>query len=61
MGSLTTFGGDMIEEETGIKIRTIEMVSTPMVLEVLRKAIVGYSIDEILESLKTNINIRVIY
>ena len=51
MGSLTTFG-DMIEEETGIKIRTIEMVSTPMVLEVLRKAIVGYSIDEILESFK---------
>ena len=51
MGSLTTFGY-MIEEETGIKIRTIEMVSTPMVLEVLRKAIVGYSIDEILESFK---------
>lgn len=49
MGSLTTFG-DMIEEETGIEVRTIEMVSTPIVLEVLRKSIVGYSIDEILDS-----------
>lgn len=49
MGSLTTFG-DMIEEETGIEIRTIEMVSTPIVLEVLRKSLLDYSIDEILES-----------
>ena len=51
MGSLTTFG-NIIEEESGIKIRTIESVSTPIVLEVLRKAIVGYSIDEILEAFK---------
>ena len=52
MGSLTTFG-DMIWEETGIEVRTIEMVSTPMVLEVLRKSIVGYSIDEIMEAFKS--------
>ncbi|MBW4829243.1 MAG: sigma 54-interacting transcriptional regulator [Clostridiaceae bacterium] len=51
MGSLTTFG-DMIWEETGIEVRTIEMVSTSMVLEVLRKSIVGYSIDEIMEAFK---------
>lgn len=49
MGSLTSFG-HMIEEETGIKIKTIDSASTPIVLEVLRKAIVGYSIDEILDS-----------
>lgn len=49
MGSLTTFG-EMIKEESNIEVRTIEMVSTPIVLEVLRRAIVGYSMDEILES-----------
>ncbi|MCF6461447.1 AAA family ATPase [Clostridium sp. Cult3] len=50
MGSLTTFG-DMIWEETGIEVKTIERVSTPMVLEVLRKAVMGYSIDEMIEVL----------
>lgn len=38
MGSLTTFG-DIITESTGIKTRTIRMVSTPMVLEATRKAL----------------------
>ncbi len=51
MGSLTTFGGDMIWEETGIEVRTLEKVSTPMVLEVLRKVVMGYGLDEIIESL----------
>ncbi|WP_336512931.1 sigma 54-interacting transcriptional regulator [Clostridium sp. Cult1] len=50
MGSLTTFG-DMIWEETGIEVRTLEKVSTPMVLEVLRKVVMGYGLDEIIESL----------
>ena len=49
MGSLTTFG-DMIWEETGIEVRTIDMVSTPIVLDVCRKAIIGYSLDEIVDS-----------
>lgn len=46
MGSLTTFG-DMIWEETGIEVKTIDMVSTPTVLKVLRKAILNYSLEEI--------------
>lgn len=47
MGSLTNFG-HMITEETGIEIRTIDMVSTLMVLDIARKAIVGYTIEDIL-------------
>ncbi|ADL69931.1 PTS system transcriptional activator [Thermoanaerobacterium thermosaccharolyticum DSM 571] len=38
MGLLRTFS-DMITEKTGIKTRTIEMVSTPIVLEATRKAL----------------------
>lgn len=53
MGSLTTFG-DMIWEETGIEVRTIERASTPIVLEVLRKAVMGYNLDEIIEVLDEN-------
>lgn len=37
MGSLATFG-DIITEKTGIPTRTIKMVSTPMVIEATRKA-----------------------
>lgn len=37
MGSLATFGSS-IEQETGIPVRSIDMVSTPMVLEAVRKA-----------------------
>lgn len=54
MGSLKNFG-DRITEETGIITRTIENVSTPLVLEVLRR--VTYkeeSIDEIYNSLVNN-------
>ncbi|WMM25439.1 sigma 54-interacting transcriptional regulator [Tissierella sp. MB52-C2] len=49
MGSLTNFG-PMISEETGINIRTIDMVSTLSVLEVGRKAMMNYDIDEIINS-----------
>ena len=38
MGSLVNFG-DMIYEETGIVVKTIDRVSTPMVIEGLRKAV----------------------
>lgn len=54
MGSLTNFG-HMITEETGIDVRTIDMVSTLMVLDIARKAIMGYSLDEILDATLNNI------
>lgn len=50
MGSLTNFG-DMIKEETGIEIKTIDMVSTLTVLDIARKATMNYSFDEILSSI----------
>ena len=37
MGSLTTFG-KRLQKETGIPIRTIDMVTTPVVLEAVRKS-----------------------
>ena len=49
MGSLTNFG-HMITEETGIQVKTIDMVSTLTVLDIGRKAIIGYSMDDILGS-----------
>ncbi|SHH86608.1 sigma 54 modulation protein [Caloranaerobacter azorensis DSM 13643] len=49
MGSLTNFG-DMIYEETGIIVKTIDMVSTPMVIDACRKAVLGRELDEIYTS-----------
>jgi len=49
MGSLNSFGG-MIAEETGIKTETITMVSTPTILEASRKAVLGDSFSDIIES-----------
>lgn len=49
MGSLNSFGG-MIEEETGVKTETITMVSTPTILEASRKAVLGDSFSDIIES-----------
>lgn len=46
MGSLVLFG-DMIYERTKIPVKTIEMVSTPIVLEATRKAILNASLEEI--------------
>jgi transcriptional regulatory protein LevR/transcriptional regulator with AAA-type ATPase domain len=51
MGSLVNFG-HMIYEETGIIVKTIEMVSTPIVIEACRKAITGRTLDEIYRSCK---------
>ncbi|MGG3734328.1 sigma 54-interacting transcriptional regulator [Heyndrickxia coagulans] len=52
MGSLTGFG-DIITQETGIKTRTIDMVTTALVIEAIRKAtIMEMDIDDIYESLK---------
>lgn len=49
MGSLVLFG-DMIYEKTRIPVKTIDMVSTPIVLEATRKALINLSLEEIFES-----------
>jgi len=49
MGSLTGFA-DMMELENKRKIKIIDMVSTPIVIDVCRKAILGQSIEEIYSS-----------
>lgn len=53
MGSLVNFG-DMIYEETGIVVKTIDRVSTPMVIEGLRKAVLGRDLIEVYQSCKEN-------
>ena len=49
MGSLTNFG-HMITEETGIEVKTIDMASTLTVLDIARKAVMGYALEDILKS-----------
>lgn len=52
MGSLYNFESTIIER-TGIQVRTLEMVSTPLTLEAMRKAdILDMELDEIYNSLK---------
>jgi len=46
MGSLVLFG-DMICERSGIPVKTVEMVSTPMVLEAARRAMHRASLEEV--------------
>ncbi len=46
MGSLVTFGGK-IEKEFKLKTRTIPLVSTLHCIEATRKAMIGYTLDEI--------------
>jgi transcriptional regulator with AAA-type ATPase domain/transcriptional regulatory protein LevR len=49
MGSLTTFS-DIISERTGIITKTIEMVSTPIVIEATRKALMpDMTLDELVQ------------
>ncbi len=51
MGSLCNFGS-MIADQLKIEVRTLDMVSTPLILEAMRKAdIVGMDLDSIYESL----------
>ncbi|MDB6352149.1 sigma 54-interacting transcriptional regulator [Trichococcus sp. K1Tr] len=53
MGSLTTFS-EKITEKTGIEVKTIDMVTTPIVLETVRKTnLVETTLDEIYRSLKS--------
>ncbi|WP_026883108.1 sigma 54-interacting transcriptional regulator [Clostridium akagii] len=54
MGSLTTFGNE-IEKEFELKTRTIPLVSTLHCIEATRKAMIGYTLDEIYkETLEVN-------
>lgn len=46
MGSLMSFGSEL-EEELGIRTKTLPLVSTLHVLEATRKAILGYSLTEV--------------
>lgn len=46
MGSLVNFGS-LISEDTGIDVRTIDMTSTPIVIEACRKAVLGRELNEI--------------
>jgi transcriptional regulatory protein LevR/transcriptional regulator with AAA-type ATPase domain len=52
MGSLTSFN-DRIQKETGIKVRTLDMVNTPLLIEASRKAsVLGTDVVQLYESLK---------
>jgi transcriptional regulatory protein LevR len=48
MGSLTNFGEE-IEKELDIRTKTIPLVSTLHVVEATRKAMMGYSLEEVYE------------
>ncbi|GAA0740032.1 sigma-54-dependent transcriptional regulator [Clostridium oceanicum] len=52
MGSLKYFG-EIIEQNTSIKIRTIDMVTTAIVIEATRRAIMNQDLDKILETVTT--------
>ena len=54
MGSLNAFG-DMLAEELGLAVRTLSMVSTPVVLEAVRMASVGRSLEDIYQSCQMTI------
>ncbi|MBL4932730.1 sigma-54-dependent transcriptional regulator [Clostridium paridis] len=49
MGSLTNFG-EIIKVETGISIKTIDMVTTLLVIEAGRKALNGRDLDSVYDS-----------
>lgn len=52
MGSLNSFG-ELYTEKTGVPTRTIDFLSTPFVLEALRKTlIIDYELDEIYSEVK---------
>ncbi len=52
MGSLATFNSE-IQRETGITVRTVDMVTTSIVLETVRKAsVIGTDIDQLYDSLR---------
>ncbi|MHC1681848.1 MAG: sigma 54-interacting transcriptional regulator [Clostridiaceae bacterium] len=54
MGSFTTFGAE-IQKEFGVRTKTIPLVSTLHVLEATRKAMIGYTLEEVYKD-AVNIN-----
>lgn len=50
MGSLSNFG-EMLYEDHGFHVRTLVQTSTPLLLEVVRKAASGHGADEIVASI----------
>ncbi|MBU5436913.1 sigma 54-interacting transcriptional regulator [Tissierella sp. MSJ-40] len=54
MGSLGIFG-ELISRDTGIKIKSIDMVTTPIALECSRKAIIESDIEKIYEEMLKNV------
>src|SRR5699024_2226825 len=55
MGSLNSFG-DLLEQKTKIHTRSIDMISTPYILEALRKTLISeYNLNEIYIELKKEI------
>lgn len=54
MGSLNTFG-NMIYEETGVRTKAISMVSTMIVLEAVRMASVGRSLEDIYQNVQMSL------
>lgn len=57
MGSLSNFS-DMLFEDAGIISRTIDMTSTPLLLDVTRKALNGHELNDIVESIKSFMTAR---
>lgn len=53
MGALNMFG-ELISEETGLEIQVLDMVSTLIVIECVRKLASGTAISEVCEDIKTN-------
>ena len=54
MGSLTNFGDDL-QNEFGIRVKTIPLVSTLRIIEAVRKAVMGYPLDYVY---KETMNVR---
>lgn len=53
MGSFLSFG-DIISQKTGISIKTIDMISTPFVLEALRKTMLSeYTLENLYKELRS--------
>lgn len=57
MGSLANFS-DMLYEEEGIISKTIDMTSTPLLLDVTRKAMMGQSLGEIVDGIKSSYSFK---
>lgn len=55
MGSLGMFG-ELITEETGIPIRALDMVTTLLVIECARKALINDDIDQIAEEVRHSVS-----